>query len=290
MQALWILAAGLCFALMAVFVKVGARYFSTAELVLYRSIISAFVMMAVMRQRRVGFRTTRLGMHARRGILGFIALMMFFYTMTQLPLATAVTLNYTSPLYMAVFALFLVGERPRLVLTCSVILGFGGAVMLLRPTLSSDQWWPGMIGLASGGVSGLTYYNVRGLVHAGEPELRVVFYYALFATLGSVIWILPHGFNSLSRETVGPVIGVAAFGTLGQVFLTWAYGKGKTIVTATLSYSGIVFSSVLGIWIWGDVLTWTSWLAILIIVVSGIVAVWKSQDAPTLIQAKVEND
>jgi drug/metabolite transporter (DMT)-like permease len=290
MQALWILAAGLCFALMAVFVKVGARYFSTAELVLYRSLISAFVMMAAMRHRGVAFRTTQLGMHARRGVLGFVALMMFFYTMTQLPLATAVTLNYTSPLYMAVFALFLVGERPRLVLMCSVILGFGGALMLLRPTLSSDQWWPGMIGLASGGVSALTYYNVRGLVHAGEPELRVVFYYALFAALGSMIWILPHGFNALNRETVGSVIGVAAFGTLGQVFLTWAYGKGKTIVTATLSYSGIVFSSVLGIWIWGDVLSWTSWLAILIIVVSGIVAVWKSQDAPTLIQAKVEND
>jgi drug/metabolite transporter (DMT)-like permease len=270
MQALWILAAGLCFAVMGVFVKVGARYFSTAELVLYRSIISAFVMMAAMRHRGVGLRTTRLGMHARRGILGFIALMMFFYTMTELPLATAVTLNYTSPLYMAVFALFLVGERPRLVLTCTVILGFGGAVMLLRPTLSSDPWWPGMIGLASGGVSALTYYNVRGLVHAGEPELRVVFY-----------WILPHGFNALDRETVSPVIGVAAFGTLGQVFLTRAYGKGKTIVTATLSYSGIVFASVLGFWIWGDVLIWTSWLAILIIVVSGIVAVWKSQDTPT---------
>jgi len=109
MQALWILAAGLCFALMAVFVKVGARYFSMAELVLYRSLISAFVMMAAMRHRGVAFRTTQLGMHARRGVLGFVAMMMFFYTMTQLPLATAVTLNYTSPLYMAVFALFLVG-------------------------------------------------------------------------------------------------------------------------------------------------------------------------------------
>lgn len=289
MKALWILAAGLCFAAMAVFVKVGAQYFATAELVLYRSIVSAVVMMVVMRHRGVDFRTTLLGMHVRRGILGYIAMMMFFYTMTQLPLATAVTLNYTSPLYMATFALFLVGERPNLVVICSLILGFGGVVILLRPTLSSDQWWPGMIGLASGGVSALTYYNVRGLVHAGEPELRVVFYYALFAALGSVIWILPLGFNPLNRETVGPVIGVAVFGTLGQVFLTWAYGKGKTIVTATLSYSGIVFSSILGIWIWGDVLNWTSWMAILIIVVSGIAAVWKSQDAPTLIQAKVEN-
>ena len=290
MQALWILAAGLCFAVMGVFVKAGARHFSTAELVLYRSIISAFVMLAAMRHRGVGLRTTRLGMHARRGILGFIALTMFFYTMTELPLATAVTLNYTSPLYMAVFALFIVGERPRLVLTCSVIVGFGGAVMLLRPTLSSDQWWPGMIGLASGGVSALTYYNVRALVRAGEPELRVVFYYALVAALGSVIWILPHGFNALNRETIGPVIGVAAFGTLGQVFLTRAYGQGNTIVTAALSYSGIVFSSVLGIWIWGDVLTWTSWLAILIIVISGVVAVWKSNEALTLVQAKVDND
>lgn len=290
MQALWILAAGLCFAVMGVYVKIGARYFSTTELVFYRSIISAFVMMAAMQHRGVDFRTTRLGMHARRGILGFIALTMFFYTMTELPLATAVTLNYTSPLYIAVIACFLVGERPSLALACSVILGFGGAVMLLRPTLSSDQLLPGLIGLASGGVSALTYYNVRRLVLAGEPELRVVFYYALFAALGSAIWTLLHGFNPLNRETLGPVLGVAAFGTVGQVFLTRAYGKGKPVVTSTLSYSGIVFSSVLGIWIWGDVLSWMSWLAILIIVVSGIVTVWKGQGPSTAVAAKLKND
>src|ERR1700730_3253089 len=105
MQALWILAAGLCFSVVGGFVKVAARYCSTAELVLYRWIISAFVMMAAMRHRGLGLRTTRLGMHARRGILGFMALMMFFYTMTELPLATAVTLNYTSPLYMGLVSL-----------------------------------------------------------------------------------------------------------------------------------------------------------------------------------------
>ena len=162
--------------------------------------------------------------------------------------------------------------------------------MLLRPTLSSDQFLPGLIGLASGGVSALTYYNVRRLVLAGEPELRVVFYYALFAALGSAIWTLLHGFNPLNRETLGPVLGVAAFGTVGQVFLTRAYGKGKPVVTSTLSYSGIVFSSVLGIWIWGDVLSWMSWLAILIIVVSGIVTVWQGQGPSTAVAAKLKND
>ena len=290
MQALWILAAGLCFAVMAVYVKLGAEYFSTAELVLYRSIMGVIVMLVAMRHRGVDHRTTRLALHVRRGILGFVALMMFFYAMAHLPLATAVTLNYTSPLYMALFVMFFAGERPTLVLTSSVILGFAGVVLLLRPTLSSDQWWPGLIGLASGGVSALTYFNVRGLVKAGEPELRVVFYYALLSALGSLMLCLPQGFGPLNRETVGPAIGVATFGTLGQVFLTRAYGKGKTMVTATLSYSGIVFSSVLGIWIWGDVLAWTSWLAIAIIVASGIVTVWKSQDRAVLVQAKLEND
>jgi drug/metabolite transporter (DMT)-like permease len=290
MQALWILAAGLCFAVMAVYVKLGARYFSTAELVLYRSILGVIVMFVAMRHRGVEYRTERFALHVRRGILGFVALMMFFYTMAGLPLATAVTLNYTSPLYMALLLMFFARERPTLVLTWSVILGFAGAVLLLRPTLSSDQWWPGLIGLASGGVSALTYFNVRGLVKAGEPELRVVFYYALFSALGSLALTLPHGFNPLNRESVGPMIGVAIFGTLGQVFLTWAYGKGKTMVTATLSYSGIVFSSVLGIWIWGDVLAWTSWLAIAIIIASGIVTVWKSQDSAVLARAKLDND
>jgi drug/metabolite transporter (DMT)-like permease len=215
---------------------------------------------------------------------------MFFYAMTELPLATAVTLNYTSPLYMALFLLCVARERPAFALMCSVALGFAGSVVLLQPTLSEDQWWAGMIGLASGGVSALTYYNVRELVRANEPELRVVFYYAVFATLGSLVWILPQGFDALTRDSIGPVAGVAASGTLGQVFLTRAYGKGKTMVAAALSYSGIVFSSVLGLWIWGDVLTWTSWVAVGMIVVAGIAAVWNSQDAPALARAKLQND
>jgi S-adenosylmethionine uptake transporter len=70
MQALWILAAGLCFSVMGAFVKTGAQYFTTSELVFYRSLVSALVMVAMMTYRGVDLRTKRLGMHARRGVFG----------------------------------------------------------------------------------------------------------------------------------------------------------------------------------------------------------------------------
>jgi bifunctional DNA-binding transcriptional regulator/antitoxin component of YhaV-PrlF toxin-antitoxin module len=89
MQSLWMLPAGLCFAGMGVFVKLGAQYFTTAELVFYRSALSVVAMYVVMRHRGVTARTTRLGMHFRRGVLGFVTMVMFFFAMAELPLATA---------------------------------------------------------------------------------------------------------------------------------------------------------------------------------------------------------
>jgi S-adenosylmethionine uptake transporter len=191
----------------------------------------------------------------------------------ELPLATAATLGYTSPLFMALLLVWFTRERPATALMGTIALGFAGVLLLLKPTLSADQLWAGLVGLASGGVSALTYYNVRELVRAHEPEYRVVFYYAVFACLCALIWMIPSGWHRLTPDSIGLMAGVAVMGTLGQVFLTRAYGQGTTMVTATLSYSGVVFSSVFGVWIWGDLLPWTSWLAIAMIVASGVVAV-----------------
>jgi S-adenosylmethionine uptake transporter len=67
--------------------------------------------------------------------------------------------------------------------------------------------------------------------------------------------------------------GVGGLGALGQVAMTRAYGQGSTLVTAALSYSGIVFSSVIGIAWFGDLLSWPAWLGIALIVAAGILAV-----------------
>jgi S-adenosylmethionine uptake transporter len=234
-------------------------------------------------------RTPRFGMHVHRGVSGFVSLFMFFHALTHLPIATATALNYTSPLFVAVLFTLLARERVRALLGLAVATGFVGTILLLRPTLQPEQLWPAMIGLASGALSAVAYWNVRQLVQADEPEERVVFYFALFCAAGALVWMLPQRWTAVTADNVAMLAGVAVFGTLGQMALTRAYGKGPAIVTAALSYSGIVFAAVLGLALFGDRLPLVAWIGIVLIVVAGIIAV-QTQPQQRAATPQVTND
>ena len=164
MQSLWMLVAGLAFALMGVFVKLASAHYSTAEIVFWRATVQTAVAWAVLRHAGIPVRTARLGMHVHRGVAGFVSLFMFFYALTELPVATAMTLNYSSPLFLAILLTVLARERPGAKLVGTVLLGFAGVVLLLQPAFAADQWRPGLIGLVSGAISAVAYWNVRALV------------------------------------------------------------------------------------------------------------------------------
>ena len=93
MQSLWMVAAGLSFALMGVCVKYGAAQFSAAELVFYRALVQTAGAWVLLTHQGLSVRTTRLGMHVHRGVAGFVSLFTFFYALTSLPVATAMTLR-----------------------------------------------------------------------------------------------------------------------------------------------------------------------------------------------------
>lgn len=267
------LAAGLSFALMGVFVKRASAGFAVAEVLFYRAIAQLVVSWAMLAASGVPVRTTRFGMHVHRGVAGSVSMFMFFYALSALPVATAMTLNYTSPLFLVVLLAWLARERPPPALVVTVLLGFVGVMLLLQPAFSADLLWPGIVGLASGALSSAAYWNVRELVRAREPEARVVFYFALIAAVGALVWMAPQRWHPLTLDNAWDLAGVGAFGAAGQLAMTRAYGRGSTMVAAALSYSGIVFSSVLGIVMVGDRLPLASWIGMLLIVAAGIMAV-----------------
>src|SRR5574340_61206 len=272
MKSGWMVVAGFLFGLMGVFVKLGSAHFSSAELVFYRSLIGLVVISAIIKSRRHPIATVHWRMHVWRGLSGFFALMLFFYSISQLPLATAVTLNYTSPLFLALLTALVLKERPQLPLLFAILLGFAGVVLLLRPTLHHDQLVAGLTGLASGALAGVAYLNVKQLGQLGEPEWRVVFYFTLVCTIGAGMWMLLHHFHSVTAKGLLILLGMGTTATLAQLAMTRAYRLGRTLVVGSLAYSTVVFASLLGIALWGETLSATSWLAILLIVVSGIVS------------------
>jgi S-adenosylmethionine uptake transporter len=127
--------------------------------------------------------------------------------------------------------------------------------------------------------------QVRHLGQLGEPEYRVVFYFSL-SCLGAgflgqlfgssliedqvTIWHAHSGAGILLLLA----LGISA--TAAQVAMTRAYRLGKMLINANLQYAGIVFSSIWGALLWGDMLDWLGWLGIAIIIVSGSAATYFS--------------
>ena len=273
MKSGWMIVAGVLFAFMGVFVKLGSAYFSSAELVFYRSLIGLLVIFFIIKAQRLPLSTACWKMHLWRGLSGFFALMLFFYAISQLPLATAITLNYTAPLFLALLTTLVLKEKPNGSMLFAIFLGFSGIVLLLRPTLHQDQLTAGLLGLASGFLAGVAYLNVKQLGQAGEPEWRTVFYFTLVSTIGAGIWMLIHHFHAITFKSFLLLLGLGTTATLAQLAMTRAYRLGKTLVVASLAYVTVVFASLLGILIWNEILPFTSWLAIAIIITSGIISI-----------------
>ncbi|HPT49048.1 MAG TPA: DMT family transporter [Accumulibacter sp.] len=279
MQALWMVLASFLFACMGVCVKLAAATHSAIEIVAYRSILSLTLMLALVRWRGVSLRTPHWRWQISRGAVGFLALFTFFWAITHLPLATAVTLNYTSAIFLAIF-LALAGMRLTTGIVGSLLLGLTGVGLLLKPTLQADQLLNGLVGLVSGVLAGLAYFSVRELGLRGEPESRTVFYFSLVSSAGASIWLIFSEIHPLDRHSAMYLFGVAAFATGAQLAMTRAYAGGKALLAAALAYSTVVFASLFGMLLWNEAHdTWT-WLAIGLIVLSGVAATHFSQPRP----------
>ena len=279
MQALWMVLASFFFATMGVGIKIASGSFSTAELVFYRGLVGMVFMGVVMHAQGTPLRTPVPMMQAWRSLIGVLSLGSWFYAIAQLPLATAMTLNYMSGVWIAAFIVggaLLYGKADRQgPLLATVMAGFVGVVMTLRPTIEQNQLFAGLIGLLSGIAAAMAYMQVIALGRTGEPEARTVFYFASGSALAGGISIAFSGFTAWADvrwQDAAWLVPIGVLASLGQWCMTRAYSKGATLVVANMQYSGIVFAALYSLLLFGDKIAPIGWLGIATIVVSGITA------------------
>lgn len=279
MQALWMVLAAFFFASMAVGIKIASSSFGLAELVFYRGLVSVIFMALVLRARGTALITPVPWMHAWRTAIGVFSLATWFYAIAHLPLATAMTLNYMSGVWVAAFVVggaMLYGQSSRQgPLMATVLAGFAGVVMMLRPTLDQNQLFAGLLGLLSGMGAAMAYLQVTALGKAGEPEGRTVFYFSLGTTLAGLLAVSWNGFtpwHSVSWQAAAWLIPIGILATLGQWSMTRAYSRGATLLVANLQYAGIVFSALYSLLLFDDQIPLIGWAGMALIVASGVAA------------------
>lgn len=273
MNSLWMLVAGFMFACMGLFVKLGAAHFTSTELVFYRSLFGLVVTFLVLTTCRMPLATVHWRIHCWRGLFGLGGLLLFFYCLTQLPLATAISLNNTWPLFLIILATLILKEHLHWPLACAVILGFTGVLLLLQPTFNESQLFAGLLGVISGFLASIAHFNVKQLGRLGESDWLVVFYFTLISTIITGIWLTLTQFSTITPHNLVLLIGVGLTATLAQLALTRAYRMGKTMVIGALAYSTVLFSGLWDVYFWEEVLPISAWAGMGLIVLGGILSI-----------------
>ncbi|AMQ57296.1 DMT family transporter [Algoriphagus sanaruensis] len=242
------LLAGIFFALMNVSVKF-IPHIPAIEIILFRSIFSLIFSYLVLKKQGVNVFGNNKPMLILRGIVGSISLITFFYTLQHIPLASAVTMQYLSPIFTSVLGIFIVKERVKPIQFLYFAISFGG-VLVLQGFDTRVDWVFALIGISSGLFSGLAYNIIRKL-RTSEHPLVVIFYFPLVTlpvagVVSFFTWVQPEGWDWILLLWIGICTQSA------QYFMTLAYQNANVAKISSLSYLGIIYALIFGFFIFGE--------------------------------------
>lgn len=285
MQSFWMLAAAVVFAAMGALIKLVSVHHSAFEVVFWRGLASLALIGGWVLLQRGSVATDHVGMHLKRSVVGTSSMLCWFYGLSQLPLATAVTLNYTSPIFMSLLIGWaahrgLRAAAPRGWLYAGVALGFAGVLLILRPTVERGHELALALGLLSGLLSAQAYLHIQALGRIGEPAWRIVFWFsAVNMTMGGA-GALVTGFRVPSPGDLALLLSIGAMAMVGQLMMTRAFSHGRTLLTANLQYATVVFATVLGWWVFGETMDGPEFAGIGLVAASSLLATWASARSP----------
>lgn len=278
--ALLISAAALLMASLGGLVKSISTQLPIDTIVFYRSLFGLLLLLPwVLRHGPRGLATPVVHLHLLRGLFGVCAMYGYFFTLARIPLAQAVLLTFSAPLFIPFVARLWVGEllTPRIIAATGA--GFAGIALILRPgaTLFAEA---ALVGVLSAMMAACAMVTLRQLALHREPALRTVFYFALISTLVSALPVVLHW--RLPPYALWPQLALIALLAIGgQILLTRGYACAPAAKVAPFSYLAAVFSAAYG-WLYWDELPDTLTAAgALLVVLAGILAVRARAAAPS---------
>lgn len=254
------------FSIMALCVKLASQNLPSLEIVFFRSLIGSVMISAVLWKKNLSLWGQNRVLMTLRGLMGFIALSLHFYTIEHLPLGTAVMLNYTGPIFAAIFAVVLLKERLSPLLGSMILISFAGVYLLVGADVQALDFTV-FLGLLSAVFVGIVYVLIRA-IHDRESVFTIIFYFTLVSTVGSVFY-LPFGFKWPDTAEWLLLLGVGIGSFYGQMWFTLSLRKAPTALVSPFAYLTPLLSFVYGLVFFQERLTTISILGAVLIIVSG---------------------
>ncbi|HVR43736.1 MAG TPA: DMT family transporter [Thermoanaerobaculia bacterium] len=252
-----LLTSTLCFALMAVFVKVAAATVPPSEVAVFRFLIVFVPILLIPKIRAKSFQYTRLLPLVLRGLFGGLAVLLYFVSVAHIPVGVASLLNSTSPVFSGILAAIFLGERLTVRNVGPLVITIIGVVLVVTghstpdETLGFGKWE--LAGLASAVCAAAAVTAMRG-ARRTESTWSILFFLSIFGLIVTLPAALPVWKAPSPREWLFILLaGTAAL--LAQILMTWAYRWVETLAAGIISQLGVVIATILGVVYLGDVLT-----------------------------------
>lgn len=257
----------LMFALANVFVK-EVSHIPAMEVVFFRCLIAAVICLVGLQRARASFIGDNHLYLFLRGFFGTLALALFFLTVQKIPLATAMTFQYLSPIFTAIIAICFLGEKVKPVQWLFYFFAFAGVLFIAQVDARVSFFYM-FLGILSAFGSGVAYNLVRRLKDDEHP-LTIILHFQLVGVVAGFVslffvWEMPSGWDWFHLLLIG------IFSQLGQIFLTGALSREKAASVAIIIYSGLIYGISFG-WIFYDEPQSLSTLLGMLFVVIGVAA------------------
>lgn len=259
----------LAFSLANVFVK-QVSHIPPMEIVFFRCVIASTFCFIGLHRAKADWRGSNNVLLVLRGVFGTTALFLFFVTLQNIPLASAMTIQYLAPIFTSIIAIFVLSEAVRPLQWIFYALAFSGVMLIQRFDARVSLFYL-VIGIISAFCSGVAYNLVRSL-RGKEHPLTVVLHFQLIGVLAGFVslffsWRIPEGWDWFFLFLVG------VFSQLGQIFLTNALQREKVAGVAIVNYTGLIYAIAIGSIVFGEEQTVISLLGMLLVILGVVLSV-----------------
>lgn len=266
------------FGMMDAMVKWLTTGYDTVQIMFFRSLF-AFPPILFMHWRGGsglrGLRTRQFLGHGLRSIFGCLAMLCFFSAYGLMPLADVTAIAFAAPIFIACLSVWFLGEKVGLHRWSAIVVGFVGMLVILRPAeLLSGHASPGLLlAVAATLLYSLAMIQIRKLTR-NEGSSTIAFYFTAFCTLYTGL-ALPWFWTTPSFGDLGLLVAVGLLGGLAQLLMTRAYALAAASIVAPFDYTHLLWSVLLGWYLFGDFPDAQTWLGAAIVVASGLYILYR---------------